>query len=261
MSQAMSETVGYVNRARSFMPPGTVPPFITRFDAGSVAVGLLVFSSAAHTQGEMQDFAHQSRASFVRDPARRFRAAALRRESAHHRGDARSGQAAAVSDLSRGGHRRGQQVQRGDAIRQHVDRQDRAHRAHQLRAGREPCGPARHADPARVRRHASTCAISEPSRTAPTSSPPTRTSTASGPSTFPVTKRADASTLAVINAVKAAIPDIQESRAGGCRCQPAIRSVALRHQFAARPGDRRPAGRGAHRPDGADLPARLAQRR
>lgn len=57
MSQAMSETVGYVNRARAFMPPGTVPPFITRFDAGSVAVGLLVFSSNAHTQGEMQDYA------------------------------------------------------------------------------------------------------------------------------------------------------------------------------------------------------------
>ncbi len=57
MSQAMSETVGYVNRARAFMPPGTVPPFITRFDAGSVAVGQLVFSSAGHTQGEMQDFA------------------------------------------------------------------------------------------------------------------------------------------------------------------------------------------------------------
>jgi multidrug efflux pump subunit AcrB len=53
----MAETVGYVNRARAFMPPGTVPPFITRFDAGSVAVGLLVFSSAAHTQGELQDFA------------------------------------------------------------------------------------------------------------------------------------------------------------------------------------------------------------
>jgi len=57
MSQAMAETVGYVNRARAFMPPGTVPPFITRFDAGSVAVGLLIFSSAAHSQGEMQDFA------------------------------------------------------------------------------------------------------------------------------------------------------------------------------------------------------------
>src|ERR1700683_1503924 len=60
MSQVMSETVGYVNRARSFMPPGTVPPFITRFDAGSVAVGLLIFSSAAHTQGELQDYALNS---------------------------------------------------------------------------------------------------------------------------------------------------------------------------------------------------------
>src|SRR3954471_22041697 len=57
MAQAMGETIGYVNRARAFMPPGTVPPFITRFDAGSVAVGQLIFSSAAHTQGEMQDFA------------------------------------------------------------------------------------------------------------------------------------------------------------------------------------------------------------
>ena len=53
----MAETVGYVNRARAFMPPGTVPPFITRFDAGSVAVGQLVFSSDTHTQGELQDFA------------------------------------------------------------------------------------------------------------------------------------------------------------------------------------------------------------
>jgi multidrug efflux pump subunit AcrB len=57
MAQAMAETVGYVNRARAFMPPGTVPPFITRFDAGSVAVGQLVFSSRTRTQGELQDFA------------------------------------------------------------------------------------------------------------------------------------------------------------------------------------------------------------
>ena len=57
MSQAMAETVGYVNRERAFMPPGAVPPFITRFDAGSVAVGQLIFSSATRTQGELQDFA------------------------------------------------------------------------------------------------------------------------------------------------------------------------------------------------------------
>jgi len=57
MATAMAQTVGYVNRARSFMPPGTVEPFITRFDAGSVAVGQLVFSSRTRTLGEMQDLA------------------------------------------------------------------------------------------------------------------------------------------------------------------------------------------------------------
>src|SRR4051812_13955625 len=45
MSRAMAETVSYVNRARAFMPTGTVPPFVMRFDAGSVPVGTLVFSS------------------------------------------------------------------------------------------------------------------------------------------------------------------------------------------------------------------------
>src|SRR5580765_156420 len=33
MSAALAETVNYANRARAFMPPGTVPPFIMRFDA------------------------------------------------------------------------------------------------------------------------------------------------------------------------------------------------------------------------------------
>ena len=57
LSQAMGEVVGYVNRSRAFMPPGTVPPFITRFDAGSVAVGQLVFTSDTKTLGEIQDLA------------------------------------------------------------------------------------------------------------------------------------------------------------------------------------------------------------
>jgi len=58
MSQAMAETVAYVNRARAFMPPGTVPPLITRFDAGSVPVGYLVFSSdKTNSLTEMQDAA------------------------------------------------------------------------------------------------------------------------------------------------------------------------------------------------------------
>src|SRR5438270_14074332 len=45
MAQAMAETVSYVNRARAFMPTGTVAPFVMRFDAGSVPVGNLVFST------------------------------------------------------------------------------------------------------------------------------------------------------------------------------------------------------------------------
>jgi multidrug efflux pump subunit AcrB len=69
MSQAMSETVAYVNRARAFMPPGTVPPFVMRFDAGSVPVGDLVFSSTTRTVGEMQDLAlNRVRPLFARLP-------------------------------------------------------------------------------------------------------------------------------------------------------------------------------------------------
>ncbi len=55
MSQAMAETIGYVNRSRSFMPAGTVPPFVMRFDAGSVPVGFLVLSSSTKTIGQIQD--------------------------------------------------------------------------------------------------------------------------------------------------------------------------------------------------------------
>src|SRR3954463_4100825 len=55
MAQAMAETVGYVNRSRAFMPPGTVPPFIMRFDTGSVPVGYLVLRSDTLSIGEIQD--------------------------------------------------------------------------------------------------------------------------------------------------------------------------------------------------------------
>jgi multidrug efflux pump subunit AcrB len=57
MAGAMAETVSYVNRSRSFMPPGTVPPFIMRFDAGSVPVGYLVFESKTRSIGDIQNLA------------------------------------------------------------------------------------------------------------------------------------------------------------------------------------------------------------
>jgi multidrug efflux pump subunit AcrB len=55
MAQAMAETIQYVNRSRAFMPPGTVGPFVMRFDTGSVPVGYLVLSSKTKTIGEIQD--------------------------------------------------------------------------------------------------------------------------------------------------------------------------------------------------------------
>lgn len=57
MNQALAQTVAYVNRSWAFMPPGTVPPFIVRFDAGSAPVGSLVFRSETRSVGEIQDLA------------------------------------------------------------------------------------------------------------------------------------------------------------------------------------------------------------
>src|SRR6516165_1531143 len=57
MAQAMAETITQVNRARAFMPDGTVPPFVIRYDTGSVPVGYLVFSSdnPQRTLGQIAD--------------------------------------------------------------------------------------------------------------------------------------------------------------------------------------------------------------
>jgi len=57
MAQAMAETITYVNRSRAFMPPGTVPPFVMRFDTGSVPVGYLVLRSDTRSVAEINDLA------------------------------------------------------------------------------------------------------------------------------------------------------------------------------------------------------------
>jgi multidrug efflux pump subunit AcrB len=57
MSTALAQVVSYVERSRAFMPPGTVSPFVVRFDAGSVPVGQLVFTSETRSNGEIQDLA------------------------------------------------------------------------------------------------------------------------------------------------------------------------------------------------------------
>lgn len=57
MAQAMSQTVALGERARASMPAGTLPPFMIRFDAGSEPVGKLVFSSPNRSISEIQNLA------------------------------------------------------------------------------------------------------------------------------------------------------------------------------------------------------------
>jgi multidrug efflux pump subunit AcrB len=60
MAQAMAETIGYANRSKGYVPQGTVPPFIVRFDTGSVPVGYLVLETddpGQYTMGQLQDLA------------------------------------------------------------------------------------------------------------------------------------------------------------------------------------------------------------
>lgn len=58
MADAMAQVVAQVERSRAYMPPGTVTPFIIRYDVGSVPVGYLVFSSPTRNLGEIQDLVY-----------------------------------------------------------------------------------------------------------------------------------------------------------------------------------------------------------
>src|SRR5580692_6998018 len=57
IAQSMAQVTAMAFRATAFMPPGTLPPFIVRFDAGSIPVGQLVFASAERGEAEIQDLA------------------------------------------------------------------------------------------------------------------------------------------------------------------------------------------------------------
>ena len=57
IAQSMAQVTAMAFRSTAFMPPGTLPAFIVRFDAGSVPVGQLVFSSDTKSESEIQDLA------------------------------------------------------------------------------------------------------------------------------------------------------------------------------------------------------------
>ncbi len=57
IAQAVAQVTAMAFRSTAFMPPGTLPPFIVRFDAGSIPIGQLTFSSEQRSDAEIQDLA------------------------------------------------------------------------------------------------------------------------------------------------------------------------------------------------------------
>ena len=124
MSQALAQTISYVNRAHAFMPPGTVSPFVIRYDAGTLPVGYLVFSSPSYTLSPDTGSCAESRASCVCDLAGRFISAAVRRKSAHHHSQCESAKATCLWALA------GECGAGTDCRQQHSARRQREYRHH-----------------------------------------------------------------------------------------------------------------------------------
>lgn len=55
MAQSAAEVSTQVSRAMGFLPPGSVPPQVVRFDASSLPIGQLVFESDKRTISEIQN--------------------------------------------------------------------------------------------------------------------------------------------------------------------------------------------------------------
>src|SRR3954454_24847713 len=53
IAQSLAQVTAMAFRATSFMPAGTLPPFVVRYDAGSMPVGQLVFSSDSRSDAEI----------------------------------------------------------------------------------------------------------------------------------------------------------------------------------------------------------------
>src|ERR1700755_1735056 len=57
MAEASAQVALQVNRTAAFFPPGALPPEVVRFDASSLPVGELVFSSKTRSLNEVFDMA------------------------------------------------------------------------------------------------------------------------------------------------------------------------------------------------------------
>ena len=240
MAEALAQTIGYVNRARAFMPPGTVGPFIMRFDAGTVPVGYLVFSSESRSLGEIQDLAlNRVRPQFATLPGLDL-AAAVRRQPAHDRDPRRPGPPALLRHVARRRDQGGDDGQRDHAVgqRQHRRRDtDLADERGGL-ATSTTCSNCRFAPGA-----GPPISIRDVGSVSDSTDIPTAYALVNGRRAvyIPVTKRPNASTLDVVSEVKAnlgrfqaLVPDditvsyeLDQSRNVSASLQAVLREAAL----------------------------------
>ena len=260
MAQAMAETINYVNRSRAFMPPGTVSPFVMRFDTGSVPVGYLVLSSETRTHRRDPGPGPVHGPADVRRPAGRLGPAAVRRQRAVGRRHA-----SIPTGCSRTACRPTKssrpltQGQHDQPLGQHADRRQVSRSCRSTRWSKTPAdADAFRSARARARSTSATSATSTdaadaPDRLRPGQRPPRRLHPGDEAG-----RRLDAERHQ------------RRSRRPCPRCrrccrrrhqrQLRVRPVAVRHPRRRRRGHRRAARRGPRRADGAALPARLAER-
>ena len=106
MAQAMAETIAYVNRSRSFMPPGTVPPDVRplRYRQRPGRLPGAVERDAQHRRNPGPGAV--PRPADLRQLARRVRPAAVRRQSADPGRAGRPRSSALIQPVPRRGRRR-----------------------------------------------------------------------------------------------------------------------------------------------------------
>ena len=231
MSQAMAEVVGYVNRSRAFMPPGAVPPFIMRFDAGSVPVGAAGVLQRDPQPGRDARLRAEPRPADCSRPCpasrrRRRLAATSARSSCALDPERMRAYRLSPEEVDRRVNQATTVLPSGNVRTGDLDSL-RIHQRHARRQTRRNCWTRRCAW---GRGQPSTCGTSGPLRTAPTSSPATRMWTASAPSTFLSPSEPTLPRSSVIQQRAAGAARMRQCRAGRCEDRPRVRPVAVRRR-------------------------------
>ena len=236
---------GHRHRRRRMLrqlPPGTTPPLIIRYNASSVPILQLALSGETLSEQQLYDLG----VNFIRTQLATVQGAAIplpvRRQAAADQVDLDPDGAAGEGPLA-GRRRQRDQRAEPDPARRHVeDRHARVRRRHQ----REPADGRRAERPAdqdRQRRADLHPRRRARARRLPAADQHRRASTASASALLTILKTGNASTLDIVDAIKATLPRSLAGAAAGAEGHAAGRPVAVRPRR-----DRRRGARGGASP-------------